>query len=295
MSTLLKVEQIYYTPKRFTLFKKNKRNESILKDISFEVKHGEVLGIVGESGSGKTTLAKVISGILKHEKGRITFNPKNENKKSNRIQILFQNTNELINPLRKVGSILSESYSDKDKLDEICRLLDIQDYQFDKIGSQLSGGERQRVGLARILSVDPELLILDEPFSAQDPESQENFVDLFKKIKSELDITIICVSHDIKLLKKLADNVIVLFGGKIMEAGNAGKVFDLHRHPYTQFLNEAFEYELKRSDFVNSPDKIDSDSACSYYSRCNRRTDNCKSKVEEFNSDDVVIYCNNPL
>ena len=97
------------------------------------------------------------------------------------------------------------------------------------------------------------------------------------------------------MLKKLADNVIVLFGGKIMEAGNAGKVFDLHRHPYTQFLNEAFEYELKRSDFVNSPDKIASDSACSYYSRCNRRTDNCKSKVEEFNSDDVVIYCNNPL
>ena len=211
MNILLKVENVFYSPKGWELFKRNKKHNAIIKDISFDVNQGSVLGIVGESGSGKTTLAKVICGILRHEKGNIIFKGGKENIRTNTIQILFQNTNELINPLRKVGAILNEAYPDKKKLSDICKLLDIPENQFYKFGNQLSGGERQRVGLARILSAEPELLILDEPFSAQDPESQINFLELFKKIKEELGITIICISHDIKLLKQFTDNILVLW------------------------------------------------------------------------------------
>ena len=208
---------------------------------------------------------------------------------------MFQNTNELINPLRKVGDILKESFPSKEKSKEICRLLDIKENQFDKIGYQLSGGERQRVGLARILSAEPELLILDEPFSAQDPESQESFLELFKKIKNELNITMICVSHDIKLLGQLADNIIVLFGGKIMEIGNAEKIFNLHRHPYTNFLNEAFDYKLSRADFKYSSKSLKSTTGCVYFSRCEKRSEKCLESVEELITDDVKTYCNYPL
>ena len=294
MGILLKVEKVYYSPKGLVLFKKNKKQDAILKDISFEINHREVLGIVGESGCGKTTLVKVIGGILKHEKGSIIFNHKCGKNSSNPIQILFQNTNELINPLRKVGDILNESFSGKKNLNEICRLLDIKEDLFCKTGYQLSGGERQRVGLARILSANPELLILDEPFSAQDPDSQESFLHLFKKIKNELDITMICVSHDINLLRQLADNIIVMFGGKIMEIGNAEKIFALHRHPYTNFLNEAFDYKLTREDFKNIAG-LQNNNGCVYFPRCIKRTDKCLESVDELISDEVKTYCNYPL
>ena len=295
MDILLKVEHISYSPKELVLFKKNKKHDAIIKDISFELNRGDVLGIVGESGSGKTTLVKVICGILKHDKGDVIFKYRSVDKHSHPVQILFQNTNELINPLRKVRDILSESFPDRKKLDEICRLLDIKETQFDKTGYQLSGGERQRVGLARILSAEPELLILDEPFSAQDPESQEGFLDLFNKMKNELDITIICVSHDVKLLRQLADNIIVMFGGKIMEIGKAEKIFNLHRHPYTNFLIEAFNYKLSRTDFKESTESLKSNNCCPYFSRCGVRSDKCLEYVEELTSGGIKTYCNFPL
>ena len=297
LSVLLKIDHIYYSPKEFTFLKKNKKREAILKDISFELRGNEVLGIVGESGSGKTTLAKVISGILKPDKGNIVFNTNSASKDSNSnpIQILFQNTNELINPLRKVGDLLKESFRSKVKLNEMCELLDIPEVQFTKIGYQLSGGERQRVGLARILSAEPKILILDEPFSAQDPESQKSFLDLFKKIKSELDIAIICISHDIKLLRQFVDTLIVLFGGQIMETGTAENVLNFHRHPYTKFLIEAFNYKLTRDSFINEPDLLKANTICSYFSRCEKRTVKCTESVEKITSDGLTSYCNNPL
>jgi len=295
LSTLLKLENVFYTPKDIALFNKSRKHDPILKEISFELKRGEVLGIVGESGSGKTTLIKVISGILKHEKGSIIFNSKAQNHKSSPIQILFQNSNELINPLRRVGSILKESFPSKNKLEEICALLGIPENYFDKTGYQLSGGERQRVGLARILSVEPELLILDEPFSAQDPESQVNFLEIFKNIKEKLGLTIICISHDLNLLKEFADSIIVLFAGKIMEFGKVEEIINWHKHPYTKFLFDAFNYSLKRSDFGDNNSTRLGINGCPYYNRCNRKADRCLDFVEEIKTNELKTFCNYPL
>lgn len=295
MNILLKVENIFYTPRDLTLFNKKKIHDSILKNISFELIRGDVLGVVGESGSGKTTLAKLICGIEKPDNGKIIFNGKTKRSGKNPIQILFQNTNELINPLRKVEDILNESFKNKKKLNEICMLLDIPENQFNKIGYQLSGGERQRVGLARILSVEPELLILDEPFSAQDPDSQKGFLDLFVKIKNELDITIICISHNISLLKQFADNMIVLFAGKIMEMGKVEEIISTNRHPYTKFLLEAFNYNLSRSDFKLDNRFTAGIDGCSYYGRCDRKSEKCLTSVEEIITNGLKTFCNFPL
>jgi len=295
LNNLLKVENIFYTPRDLTLFNKRKIQDSILKNISFELIRGDVLGVVGESGSGKTTLAKVICGIIKPERGEIDFNSSVKNNGGNPVQILFQNTNELINPLRKVGDILNESFKDKKKLKEICTLLDIPDDQFTKVGYQLSGGERQRVGLARILSVEPELLILDEPFSAQDPDSQKGFVKLFKNIINELDITVICISHDLNLLKQFANEIIVLFAGKIMEMGRVDEIINSNRHPYTKFLLEAFNYNLNRTDLkVDNSYTLGID-GCSYYGRCERKSEKCLSSVEEITTNGLKTYCNFPI
>ena len=295
MSVLLKIEGVFYSAKEFAFFKKNKDQKDILKDISFVLQRNEVLGIVGESGSGKTTLAKIICGIIKPDKGSIVYNNTSTNKKKNSTQILFQNSNELINPLRKVGDLLNEAFNDKKKLEKICSLLNIPNEQFNKVGYQLSGGERQRIGLARILSAEPEILILDEPFSAQDHESQNNFLELFRKIKNELDITIICISHDINLISQFAHNLIVLFGGKIMEFGNITNITKQHRHPYTRFLIKAVNYELDEKIISDDVGALNDNISCPYFLRCGLRTEKCKKSIEIIKSDGLITYCNNPI
>ena len=297
LNSLLKVDQISYSPPELKIFNKDKTEKVILKKISFIIGEGKTLAIVGESGSGKTTLAKVLCGILQPTDGEIILSSgvENKNNRTNPIQILFQNTDELINPLRKVGDILKESFRQERRLKEICDLLDIPKEQFDKIGYQLSGGERQRVGLARVLSANPKILILDEPFSAQDPESQKKFLSLFQKIKSEYELTIICISHDIKMLKEFADEIIVLFGGKIMEKGKVETIFNNARHPYTKFLIDACDYNLTRSDIKGNTDLLNVVEECSYYSRCDKRSVKCIEVVDKIVTDDLQTFCNHPI
>ena len=118
-------------------------------------------------------------------------------------------------------------------------------------GFELSGGEQQRAALARILSVQPEVLILDEPFSAQDPISQLNLLKLLKSINKEYKITMICVSHNLKVLRSLCDDVIVIYKGKIVEKGGIKSIFENPQHPYTKFLLKAEDYTLSYDEIQN--------------------------------------------
>ena len=204
MNNILKAKNIFYSVPL--------KNEEkiILKDISFELEKNSVLGISGESGSGKTTLAKILAGIIKQTSGKIDYYFSRDFNKVSPVQILFQNTGEIINPLREVKDILNESLSIANKnkiettqLDTILDAVKLSKSLLDRKGYELSGGEQQRAALARILAVKPELLILDEPFSAQDYESQENFLNLFLDLKKNLDITMICVAHNLPLLRKI--------------------------------------------------------------------------------------------
>jgi ABC-type dipeptide/oligopeptide/nickel transport system ATPase subunit len=224
----------------------------ILKDISFDLQRNRVTGISGESGSGKTTLSKIIAGILKPSSGRINYYFGKKYKKISPVQILFQNTGEIINPLREVSDVLNEALNIGNKnnssviqLESLIDNVKLPEQLLKRKGYELSGGEQQRVALARVLAVKPELIILDEPFSAQDYESQENFLNLFLDLKKNLDITMVCIAHNLRLLQKLSDDMIIMYNGEIVERNDSNDLFRNPKHNYTSFLLKAERYDLE--------------------------------------------------
>ncbi len=240
---------------------KDSSEKTILRNISFELDHGKILGIAGESGSGKTSLAKIIAGINHPTKGSMIFHKSKNwgNVKTSPIQILFQNNGEVLNPFREIYEVVLEAYSIRfqegqnsskepasrtNRVEQIFKLLNFSESLWHRKGFELSGGEQQRAALARILITQPELLILDEPFSAQDPESQLNFLNLFKKINEQFNLTMICVAHNLKILQRLADEIIIMYKGEIVEKGETNNIFQNPQHPYTKLLLKAEEYNL---------------------------------------------------
>jgi peptide/nickel transport system ATP-binding protein len=248
MKEILKAENLNYS-----VYSAGKSRQ-ILKEINFKINQNDILGISGESGSGKTTLAKVIAGILQPSNGKVSFmgtQESNNKSKANPVQILFQNNGEILNPLREINEVVKEAVnvSGKEgnpelKMEEIFKVIDFPQHLWNRKGYELSGGEQQRAALARILAVNPQLLILDEPFSAQDPESQLNLLNLFLSLNAKLNITIICIAHNLRILGKMCNKMIILYNGEIVEQGNASEILDAPKHPYTKFLLKAEDYDL---------------------------------------------------
>jgi peptide/nickel transport system ATP-binding protein len=247
--SLLKVENISYS---VVVKEETKKKFDILKNVSFKIESGEILGICGESGGGKSTLAKVIAGVIQPNDGKIILDAKVNNKTSSPIQILFQNHGEVLNPYRKISSIVDEAlainrvhkkYIKKER-ENVLTSVGFPKDLYERRGYQLSGGEQQKAALARLLATNPVLLILDEPFSAQDVESQLKLVNLFKKLNSEFKLTMICISHDLRILRNLTNKVIILKDGEIVESGNTKEVFNNPQKDYTRFLLSAEALDL---------------------------------------------------
>jgi peptide/nickel transport system ATP-binding protein len=256
---LLKIENISYS---VAVKDEKKKRFDILKNVSFEVAPGEILGICGESGGGKSTLARVIAGIIKPNSGRIILDSDyaTSKRKSSPIQILFQNHGEILNPFRKVKNILAEALKingvDESNIEKerenVLSSVGFPKELYNRRGFELSGGEQQRAALARLLAVKPALLILDEPFSAQDVESQLNFVNLFKKLNRDFNLTMICISHNLRILRNLANRVIIIKDGKIVESGKTKEVFDNPKKEYTKFLLSAEALNLTYQELQDS-------------------------------------------
>jgi peptide/nickel transport system ATP-binding protein len=253
MSYLLEAEEVSY---------RINNGKQILNNISFAITKGEILGIAGESGSGKTTLGKIIAGLIAPTEGKIIFNKPQgwEKTKVSPIQMLFQNNGEILNPFRRIDTIVKEAIKlkhggkadFKGEADKIFSSLNLEGNLRKRKGYELSGGEQQRGALARLLAVEPALLILDEPFSAQDPDSQYNFLNLFQKINRESGVTLICISHNLRILKEICNNLLIIYQGSIVEGGESRAIFDRPSHPYTKFLFKADNYKLSYEDFKNN-------------------------------------------
>jgi len=258
MKAILRLENICYTVPSSAKEFANKSMVNILDDINLYINYGEVLGISGESGGGKTTLAKVIAGVIKPSQGKLVWDDDvlSENSIASPVQILFQNHGEILNPYRRIEDIINEAlkiqkYDSeliKRKKEEILSSLNISADISKKRGYELSGGEQQRAALARLLAVNPKLLILDEPFSAQDVESQLNLLKLFQKINVELKLTMLCVSHDLNILRKLTDRIVIIQKGKVVEEGRTEEVFCNPAHDHTKYLLKAKNLSLTLSD-----------------------------------------------
>jgi ABC-type dipeptide/oligopeptide/nickel transport system ATPase subunit len=245
---ILQVKNISYSVNDGTI-SSDKRSKLILNNISFELERGKTLSISGQSGSGKTTLAKILAGIYLPTSGKIEYKlAKNWDKSLPKpIQILFQNDGNLINPYRTVKDVLNEAFELKlnkknnyaDEVKKIFTHFNLSHQLIDRKGFQLSGGEQQRIALARITIVEPEILILDEPFSSQDVEAQLDILNIINQLKTDLGLTVICISHDLNILKKISDSIIITYNGSIVENANTAEIFSNPQNDYTKFLLRA--------------------------------------------------------
>jgi ABC-type glutathione transport system ATPase component len=225
-------------------------------DVSFDIYEGEVLALVGESGSGKTTLGRLIlrlieptSGLAFYEGKNIFGLSKSEMRGARReMQVIFQDPYTSLDPRMKVGSMIGEPLvvhrllegeSLKKRVIELLEMVRLPADFADRFPHELSGGERQRVGIARALATGPKFLVLDEPVSSLDMIVQAQIIRLLLDLRARLNLTMLFIAHDLMLVSSIADKVIVMQSGKIVENSTAREVFLAPSHPYTRLLLES--------------------------------------------------------
>ncbi|HEY4831014.1 MAG TPA: ABC transporter ATP-binding protein [Waddliaceae bacterium] len=224
----------------------------VLNRVSIAIKADSTMALIGESGSGKSTLGKALLGLVPLHSGSLQFNGEEMRQFTQdhrkRGQMIFQDSYSFLNPLMRVRDIVMEPLlihrlcSKNKRLDIVIDLLDsvgLGAAFMDRFPSQLSGGQRQRIGIARALAIKPQFLILDEPFSALDIETHDRMIELLQKLKEEIKMSYLLISHDLFSVESLADEVAVIYQGEIVESGATSLILKNPLHPYTQALCSA--------------------------------------------------------
>ncbi|WP_448955109.1 ABC transporter ATP-binding protein [Labrys neptuniae] len=224
--------------------------------VSFSVKEGETIGIVGESGCGKSTLGQAILGLVPVTDGRIHFKGTAGNEPRARIQIVFQDPQASLDPRLPAWRLITEplhiqgGLSNRELVEragELAAAVGLRPDHIDRYAHEFSGGQRQRIAIARALSLEPALLVLDEPTSALDVSVQAQIVNLLLNLQATRRLSYVLISHDVALVRHLADQVAVMYLGQIVEIGAAADVLGQARHPYTRALLDSvpsFEHPL---------------------------------------------------
>lgn len=224
-------------------FFERKKRQEVLHDVTFDVRHGEILGLVGESGTGKSTLAKTILGMVKPDSGQVVHYTK-------RPQMIFQDPYSSLNPFYSVEWNLEEPLRVYGKYDraqrsrrvrEMLERVELPPELLTAKPSELSGGQRQRVSIAAALIRRPRFLIADEPVSALDVTIQAQILELLRSLRRELDLSYLFISHDLNIVYQLCDRVLVMKHGRIVEQGPVDEIFDHPREDYTKQLLAAAE------------------------------------------------------
>ncbi|MCX5704913.1 MAG: ATP-binding cassette domain-containing protein [Candidatus Omnitrophica bacterium] len=219
-----------------------------LDDVSFEVEEFSSLGIVGESGSGKTTLAKIIMELIPATSGKVVFDAERITNFRKDAQIIFQNPYNSLDPKMRIINTLSEPLlihgivpkkHFRDKAVELLRMVGLDESLLQRYPIEFSGGQRQRICIARALATEPKFILLDEPISSLDLTIQAEMLDLFLELKAKLKLTYIFISHNLAVIRHIADSVIVMESGKIVERGLKDAIFNSPANTYTKLLLEA--------------------------------------------------------
>ena len=231
-------------------FQQTKETNRAVDGVNLTVNKGDIFGIAGESGSGKTTVAKILLGLYEPTSGSIKIDKQpledmvGTTEFRKKVQIVYQNPGSSLNPKRTVADQLAvplkfAGYNKeqiRQRVDELLRMVDLPASYAFMYPHELSGGQKQRIAIARALSVNPSILILDEPTSALDVLIQKNVIDLLRRLRTELDLTYVFISHDLSLMRNFCNRIAVMHRGKICEQGPTQQVFDTPAHPYTRAL-----------------------------------------------------------
>ena len=274
---------------------------SAVDDVSFELKAGETLALVGESGSGKSTIARLLTGIYPPSAGSVVFDGRPLDKldvpawKAVRtdIQMVFQDPLGALNPRVPVGRQIAEPLYLHDRFDPeerqrralaMLERLGLEARFAGRFPHQLSGGQRQRVVIARAMILEPKLLICDEPIAALDVSIQAQVVNLLARLQRETGLTILFISHDLRIVRHIAHQVAVMYLGKVVEQGETERVFNHPTHPYTEALLSAVPTVKARGAHERTllqgeaPNPLKLPSGCRFRTRCPKAFDRCASE-----------------
>jgi oligopeptide/dipeptide ABC transporter ATP-binding protein len=277
----------------------------VLHSVSLDIREGETVGLVGESGSGKTTLGRGILGLVPIASGTVTYDGRDITHVSRRerrglakeIQVVFQDPYSSLNPSLLVSDILSEPLRAagvaggeararvKDLLDRVGLPTDASH----RYPSEFSGGQRQRIAIARALAMRPDVLVCDEPVASLDVSIQAQIINLFLKLRRELGLTMLFISHDLGLVRHVSDRIAIMYLGRIVETGDTQAIFTAPRHPYTRALldsmpklrldaDAAVDFRPIRGEL---PSPLDPPAGCHFHLRCPHAQDTCATERPE--------------
>jgi oligopeptide/dipeptide ABC transporter ATP-binding protein len=269
--------------------------------VSMNVERGQIVGLVGESGCGKSTLGRAASGLLAPTGGQVLFEGQPVTPlgrgprplRERRIQMVFQDPNSSLNGRRKIGDQVADGLElaqqmpaeqRRSRVGELLELVGLEAKVAGRFPHEFSGGQRQRICIARALSADPSVIIADEPISALDASAQAQIANLLRELATELDVGLLFISHDLAIVRHIADVVTVMYLGKVAEFGSTAEVWDAPLHPYSEALIGA----VLRADGVGQmpdalpgdvPDPADPPPGCRFQTRCPAVMDRCR--IEE--------------
>lgn len=316
LSPLLNIENLktYYPIKR-GIFSKTVGYVKAVDGVSLTINKGETLGLVGESGCGKSSLGKTIMQLEKATEGSIYFDGKDLNKLNKselldvrtELQMIFQDPYSSLNPRKRIKDILEEPMRVHRKLaiknynKEVDRLLDIigipRTYK-NRYPHEFSGGQRQRIGIARALTLNPQLIVCDEPVSALDVSIQSQILNLLKDLQKEYKLTYLFIAHGLDAVRYISDRIAIMYLGKIVEVGNKDEIFSSPKHPYTKSLLSSYpvpDPEKRHKERIilkgDVPSPANPPSGCRFHTRCPIAKDICKSEEPKLIGENQKVAC----
>lgn len=305
---ILKVQNLkMYFPIYKGIMRRHVGNVMAVDDISFEINPGETLGLVGESGCGKSSAGRAILRLYDITGGSIqlegieisTMKGDALRRLRPEMQMIFQDPQASLNPRMTVGAIIAEPLNEHKKLTKaktrarVNELMDAVGLSRDftkRFPHEFSGGQRQRIGIARALALNPKFIVCDEPIAALDVSIQAQVVNLLEELQERLGLTYLFISHDLSMVRHIADRVAVMYLGKIVELAGRDQLYDSPQHPYTQALLSAVpepdpSVESTRQRILlegDVPSPANPPKGCNFSTRCPRVMDICKIDVPEF-------------
>ena len=279
-----------------------KRHVQAVAYVDLGIAKGEVAGVVGESGSGKSTLGRLLLGLLQPTAGEVyfdglplaTLSASDWRKRRRRMQIVFQDPYGSLDPRRRVGAQIADGLAihgivsknaQSARVIELLQRVGLDAAHARRFPHEFSGGQRQRIGIARALATDPDFLVADEPVSSLDVSIQAQILQLLARLKRDLSLTMLFISHDLPVVRHLCDRIVVMYLGRVMEEGSAAAVFSTPMHPYTRALISATPRldPKRRTQRIllqgDPPSPANPPSGCVFRTRCRHANPACAEVV----------------